>query len=127
MAGGYLFVYHTAMIHLKPRELEELRAALDGEKALLEEELGDHGRKVGGDWVGTPKGFEGNEPADEDEADKMEELGTNVALVEELEKGYKEILAALKRMDEGTYGLTDSGEPIDVERLKANPAATTNI
>ena len=57
----------------------------------------------------------------------MEELGTNVALVEELEKRYKEIIAALRRMDEGTYGLTASGEAIDIERLKANPAATTNI
>ena len=115
------------MQHLNENEIEELKVALDGEKALLEEELVEHGRKVGGDWVGTAKGFEGNEPADEDEADKMEELGTNVALVEELEKRYKEIIAALKRMDDGTYGLTDGGEPIDVERLKANPAATTNI
>ena len=115
------------MQHLNENEIEELKAALDGEKALLEEELAEHGRKVGGDWVGTPKGFEGNEPADEDEADKMEELGTNVALVEELEKRYKEIIAALKRMDEGKYGLTASGEAIDVDRLRANPAAMTNI
>lgn len=115
------------MNHLTEDELQELRAALDGEKAMLEEELADHGKKVGGDWVGTPTGFEGNEPADEDEADKMEELGVNVALVEELEKRYKEILAALKRMDGGTYGLTDGGEPIDSKRLRANPAATTNI
>ena len=115
------------MQHLTKNELDELKAALDGEKALLEEELAEHGRKVGGDWQGTAVGFEGNEPADEDEADKMEELGTNVALVEELEKRYKEIIAALQRMDEGKYGVTASGEPIDVERLKANPAATTNI
>ena len=42
------------MQHLSESELGELKAALDGEKALLEEELAEHGRKVGGDWVGTP-------------------------------------------------------------------------
>ena len=57
----------------------------------------------------------------------MEELGVNVALVEELEKRYKEIRAAIQRMDEGKYGATEKGEPIDIDRLRANPAATTNI
>lgn len=115
------------MKHLTEGEIEELKAALDAEKDLLEEELAEHGKKVGDDWTGVAVGFEGNEPADEDEADKMEELGVNVALVEELERRYKEIRAALKRMDDGTYGLTQSGEEIDVERLRANPAAMTNI
>lgn len=115
------------MQHLTQEEIDELRAALDGEKALLEEELAEHGKKVGGDWQGTAAGFEGNEPADEDAADKMEELGVNVALVEELEKRYKEIRAAIQRMDEGKYGVTENGEPIDIDRLRANPAATTNI
>jgi RNA polymerase-binding transcription factor DksA len=115
------------MQHLTEEEIEELRAALDGEKDLLEEELAEHGKKVGDDWQGTPAGFNENEPAEEDQADKMEELGVNVALVEELERRYKEIRAALKRMDDGSYGLTPSGEKIDIDRLRANPAATANI
>jgi len=114
------------MEHLTAEELEELKAALDGEKDSLEEELAEHGKKVGGDWTGTPEGF-GAESADEDQADKMEELGVNVALVEELERRYKEIVAALKRMEDGTYGLTASGEAIEIDRLRANPAALTNI
>ncbi len=115
------------MEHLTPSEIEELKAALDGEKALLEEELAEHGRKVGGNWQGTASGFDENESDDVDAADKMEELSVNVALVEELEVRYKEILAALKRVEEGTYGLTETGEPIDPDRLRANPAALTNI
>jgi DnaK suppressor protein len=115
------------MQHLTEDEIEELKAALVAEKDSLEEELAEHGRKVGDDWVGTPQGFNGNEPDETDAADKMEELTVNVALVEELERRYKEIQAALKRMDDGTYGVTGSGEPIDIERLRANPAATTNI
>jgi RNA polymerase-binding transcription factor DksA len=115
------------MNHLTEEELEELRAALYAEKDSLEEELSEHGRKVGDDWTGTASGFEGNEPAGEDEADKLEELGTNVALVEELEKRYKEIVAALKRMEDGTFGITAGGDQIDIDRLRANPAATTNV
>lgn len=115
------------MEHLTQDELAELRAALDGEKALLEEELADHGRKVGDDWMGTAEGFGENAADETDEADKMEELSVNVALVEELERRYKEINAALKRMDDGTYGVTASGDAIDIDRLRANPAATTNI
>jgi RNA polymerase-binding transcription factor DksA len=115
------------MQHLTEAEIEELRAALHAEKDSLEEELADHGRQVGGDWMGTAAGFEGNEPDQTDGADKMEELSVNVALVEELERRYKEILAALKRMDDGTYGVATNGEPIDIDRLRANPAATTNI
>ena len=115
------------MQHLTEEEIEELRAALHAEKDSLEEELAEHGRKVGDDWVGTAQGFNENEPDENDGADKMEELGVNVALVEELEKRYKEIAAALKRMGDGTYGIAENGEPIDVDRLRANPAATKNI
>lgn len=115
------------MKHLTEEEVEELKAALDAEKDLLEEELAEHGKKVGDDWTGTATGFDENEPAEEDEADKMEELGVNVALVEELEKRYKEIKAALKRMEDKTYGITPGGEDIDIERLRANPAATNNL
>lgn len=115
------------MKHLTEEEIEELRAALHAEKDLLEEELAEHGKQVGDDWTGTATGFDENEPADEDAADKMEELNVNVALVEELERRYKEIKAAINRIKEGNYGLTESGHPIDVDRLRANPAATTNI
>lgn len=115
------------MKHLKPDEIEELDAALNAEKDLLEEELAEHGKKVGDDWTGTAEGFNENEAAEEDAADKMEELGVNVALVEELERRYKEIKAALTRMKDGTYGVTMGGEEIDIERLRANPAATTNL
>jgi len=115
------------MEHLSEPEIEELRAALHAEKDSLEEELSEHGRKVGDDWTGTAKGFEGNEADETDAADKFEELSVNVALVEELESRYKEILAAMLRIKEGTYGIATNGEPIDIDRLRANPAATHNI
>ena len=115
------------MSHLTEEQLEELRANLEAEKDSLEEELAEHGRKVGGDWQGTSQS-KGDEADPTDAADNIEELSINVPLVEELEKRHKEIRKALEKMDQGTYGHCEvCREPIDIDRLEANPAATTCI
>ena len=55
---------------------------------------------------------------------KEEILSERNRLTEQLE----EIHDALKRIDQGTYGLSKvSGKPIPVERLKAMPTATTLV
>lgn len=59
-------------------------------------------------------------------ADKQEEYVENRAIADELEIRYNEIKRALKKIEEGTYGTCEiSGEPIEQERLEANPAART--
>mgnify|MGYP001822843867 CR=1 FL=1 len=46
----------------------------------------------------------------------------------QLEAQLKEIVAALARIDAGTYGIDeDTGEPINPARLDAMPTARTNI
>jgi DnaK suppressor protein len=117
-----------SMEHLSTEEIEELHALLGAEKDSLEEELAEHGRKVGDDWQGSAKGTDGAEADATDVADNIEELAVNIPLVEELESRYKEVIAAMNRIKEGTYGLDENnGEPIDIDRLRANPAARTNI
>jgi RNA polymerase-binding transcription factor DksA len=111
-------------------DLEELRATLEIEKENLEEELAAHGRVQSetGDWQGASVGFEGEESDPNDVADQIEELATNVSLVEELEDRHRDVSDALEKMDEGVYGICEvSNEPIPLERLKANPAARTTI
>lgn len=116
------------MQHLSTNQLDELRAALDAEHADLEEQLAEHGRKSGGDWQGTPKGFDAGEADASDTADRMEELATNVPLVEELESRLKDVKDALERMDKGTYGMCEKdGTEIPLDRLEANPAARTCV
>lgn len=115
------------MKHLTTSEIEELTALLKDEKKTLEMELSEHGRKVGSDWIGTPSGFGAQEPDDVDTADRFEELATNIPLVEELEKRHTEVVDALERISKGTYGVTDEGNEIPVQRLRANPAARTNV
>ncbi len=116
------------MSHIKDDELEKLRRTLLSERANLEKQLAEHGKKVDGNWQGTPKGFEGNEPDEADEADKMEELATNIPLVETLEARLKDVQDALEKIERGTYGHDENtDEPIPLARLRANPSARTSI
>lgn len=118
------------MGHISQDDLEELRGALEAEKDSLEEDLASHGRvqNDAGDWQGASVGFEGEEADPNDVADQIEELATNVPLVEELEERHTEVDEALERMDSGTYGVCEEcGEEIPLERLEANPAARTCI
>ena|ERR1700722_12255558 len=118
------------MQHLKQDEIEELRGALEAEKDSLEEELASYGRVMNdsGDWQGASIGFEGEEADPIDAADQIEELATNVPLVEELEERHKAVEDALEKVDNGTYGSCEEcGEDIPLERLEANPAARTCI
>lgn len=111
-------------------EIELLRQTLEDEKANLEEELAGHGRVLNdaGDWEGASIGFDGEQSDPNDVADQIEELVTNVPLVEELELRHTEASEALEKMDSGIYGLCEvDNEPISLERLKANPAARTCV
>jgi RNA polymerase-binding protein DksA len=116
--------------HLSAEQLNDFRAQLDAELDALQEELASHGRATpeSGDWQGTTGGLTGEEADPNDAADQMEELATNVPLVEELEKRYKEVAAALKSIEKGTYGICEKcEEEIPMKRLQANPAARTCV
>lgn len=109
-------------------ELEGLRAELEAERDSLEDELASHGRVQSdtGEWEGASVGFEGEESDPGDVADQIEELATNVPLVKELEERHTDVAEALEKMDEGVYGICEEcDEPIDLDRLQANPAART--
>jgi RNA polymerase-binding transcription factor DksA len=52
----------------------------------------------------------------------------DLSILEQLESDLAEIQAALRRVDEGTYGIDElTGEPIAPERLDAVPTARTNV
>jgi RNA polymerase-binding transcription factor DksA len=110
-------------------ELNGFKARLEKEQAVLEKELAELGTKdESGDWV--PK-----KPEDEtfgadrnDNADIIEGMQENNASLNELEGRLNLVIAALGRIDAGTYGICEAcGEPIEKERLSANPAATTCV
>ena len=52
----------------------------------------------------------------------------DLSILEQLEAELAEIQAALRRIDEGTYGIDEvTGRPIAPERLEAVPTARTNV
>ena len=109
-------------------ELNDLRANLEAESDSLDEELAEHGKASGASWQGNSSGLSGEEADPNDAADQIEELVTNVPLVDELVKRQRDIKAALEKMDKGTYGTCEvCDEPILKKRLEANPAARTCI
>lgn len=81
-----------------------------------------------GDWEAIPAGEELGSADENVEADAIEDWDTRHAVVTELETRYRNITRALQKITAGTYGMCEiSGEPIEPERLDANPAARTNI
>ena len=59
-------------------------------------------------------------------ADRMEEHGENIAEKTALAARKAEIVAALGRIKDGTYGFCEEcGEKIEEDRLDANPSART--
>jgi RNA polymerase-binding protein DksA len=118
------------MKKISQAELDELREALEVEESNLVEELSSHGRVQNelGDWQGNSSGLEGEEADPNDVADQIEELVTNIPLVEELEARHTDVAEAIERLDQGIYGMCeDCGKPIALDRLKANPAARTCV
>jgi len=109
---------------------ENHKAALEALLAQVTEELqsiGVHNPENEADWVATPG--EGSDEADtNDVADNAEEWEERAATLALLETRWNDIRRALSKMENGTYGICEiSGEPIEEERLAANPAARTCI
>lgn len=122
---------------LNQSTLNELKTALLKERDLLTKELetiaapdpnlpGDWDIKHeewGEDQITSKEELEAGESVNESDEDMK-----NKALSDRLELRLKEVNDALKRMDGGTYGICENcKKPVSIERLKANPAAKTDI
>jgi RNA polymerase-binding transcription factor DksA len=110
------------------------KVKLEEELKLIEGELSNIGQvnpevSVSGqtDWeVKSPTNMDIDEADETEVADKFEEMQENTAVIDELEGRYNGIKAALQRIEEGTYGVCKvCGQPIEADRLEANPAAET--
>lgn len=104
------------------------RALLNDEKVRLEEALQSVGRKNPSnpaDWEAVPEET-GQEPDVLDAGAQIEGFEGNTGILKELEARYNQVLAALARIEAGTYGICSvSGEEIEEDRLGADPAAET--
>lgn len=98
------------------------------EKKRLEEMLRTVGRKtnIPGDWEATPEKMDTSRADVNEAADAMEEYETRIATTAMLEDQLKDVIAALARIKNGTYGTCSvCNATIEEDRLSANPAAAT--
>ena len=95
-------------------KLNELKTHLEEERVSLERQLAEQGLGA----VDVDEGFA-------DSAQATAERSEIIAVEEQHESLHKEIVAALARIEEGTYGLCEKcGSEIPEERLEAVPTAT---
>jgi len=109
-------------------DTEIFKSKLEGEKTSLEEQLGTIGRPSSqnpGEWEAIQNDTE-QEADPNDQAAELDQYQENRAVISVLNERYKEVLAALERIATDTYGICEiSGEPIEEERLEADPTART--
>lgn len=102
---------------------------LSADLAEITEELGTlgiHNPDNPQDWVATPEKEEGGEADPNVAADRVEDWEERRATLAQLERQYNDITRALQKISDGTYGICEIGnEPIEPDRLSANPAART--
>jgi RNA polymerase-binding protein DksA len=103
----------------------ELRPRLEAERQRLEREIATFTTTgVGGDIFQDDE----TDAADQHPADDASELferEKNLALVRNLERSLQQVNDALRKMDNGTYGICEMcGKPIAEKRLRALPEAT---
>lgn len=111
------------------KQINHFKNKLEKEKQDLISKLQTIGRinpENPQDWEPIP-GEQDDSPADtNDFADAISEYEENTALLKELETQLKDINDALKKIDEGKYGICEiSGHEIEIDRLEANPSART--
>lgn len=102
---------------------------LSSEKSLLEEQLSEIARfnTDTESWEAIPDADLMQESDDNDAADRFEDFEERTSMVRTLQERLIDIKDALEKMEQGTYGVCEvSGEPIEMDRLEANPAARTN-
>jgi DnaK suppressor protein len=100
------------------KRVDAVRARLEDELKTVERQLSDLGVDVdGGLHVDTDEGFA-------DSAHATSERSAMLAEVDRVRVHHKDVLIALEKLDDGTYGVCENcGQEIVWERLEAIPTA----
>lgn len=104
---------------------ERLHAERNRVEGLMESVRGELGDGSENDQASELSDYD-QHPADT--GSETFEREKDLSILEQLEGELAEIQAALRRIDEGTYGVDEvTGETIPAERLDAVPTARTNV
>jgi RNA polymerase-binding protein DksA len=110
------------------KTLKELKEQLLAEKKRLEDDLAKIARPIDKEEGDYEASFDEIGSDRDDNATEVDQYTGNLSVENTLEKNLQDVLEALDRMEEGTYGICENcKKEIDIERLKANPSAKTCI
>lgn len=115
---------------MEQKDLEYFKSKLEEELTMVIDELKHVGRINPDnplDWQPIPSDISSEERSEANEvADKIEGYESNTAILKQLEIRFNELKDALKRIEDGAFGICEvSKKPIERDRLEANPAART--
>lgn len=103
-------------------QLAEIKTKLLEEKNTLAKELGLI------DGNGTEAQLPEYGSDEEENAAEVTEYETNRSIEFDLKKSLRDVVSALKNIDDGTYGLCKyCKQPIPAERLKARPTSSSCV
>ncbi|MFZ2804725.1 MAG: TraR/DksA C4-type zinc finger protein [Patescibacteria group bacterium] len=114
---------------MTPEQLEHFKTRLLEEKQRLEQELNDFGKED----PHQPGHFEAKYPesggnSEDDNALEIAEFADDASIEARVEAELKDVDAALKAIESGTYGVCKYCHlPIDEKRLEARPASSSCI
>jgi RNA polymerase-binding transcription factor DksA len=109
-------------------DVSHQKERLDAERLKLEDELKTVGRRNPSnptDWEAVPP-VVGQESDPNDAADLITGFEDNTAILKELEARYNDVVAAIARIEDGSYGVCRvCGKQIEDDRLQADASAPT--
>lgn len=109
--------------------IENFKNKLEEEKVSLIKELNNIGvpnKDLKNNWDVIPADREEQIEAHDELADRMEDIEEREATKATLKSRLAEVNHALAKIDSGNYGFCEiSNEPIEEDRLEANPTART--
>lgn len=104
--------------------INEMKGRLEEERTKILTEFKEDSHVADGD---VQANFPDYGRSEEDNVTEMEDYQSLAAITASAKERLAEIEDALGRIQAGIYGVTDEGEEIPGNRLRANPAATTLV
>ncbi len=124
-----MYVGTVYLQHMQIIDTEQYKERLDEELSVITKQLqtlGIHNPKVPSDWIAIPQGGVPQEADENLSADIAEDWMETNAILATLETEYNNIVLALKKIDNESYGVCEICKmEIEEERLNADPSART--
>jgi DnaK suppressor protein len=116
------------MPQLSPEFLQEMKQKLTDEKIRIEKELPHIGTKNTTSSTSFTTTFPEYGDDEEENANEIADYAANLSIEKDLEKLLRDLTTALKRIEDGTYGICKyCQKPIDQKRLLARPTSSSCV